>query len=177
MNLSRWRAEAQHPDEDQGPPIDPYSDDEVDVSQQASARRDAPISVSDGQPAGEQPSTAPRVRVVDDVNDADIWAEIENPQPTPAPAQKQSQTDYNQGDLEDWFALDDTPVPSSTSKKTPSDPDKDVLDFREHGTNTITDDEIDALFAHMDAHTDNAIGGSVPHAPLPTEGDFEDMYN
>ena len=177
MNLSRWRAEAQHADEDQGPPIDLYSDDEDDVSQQASARRDAPISVSDGQPAREQPSTAPRVRVVDDVDDADIWAEIENPQPTPAPAQKQSQANSDQGDFEDWFALDDTTVPSSTSKMTPSVPDKELLDFREHGTNTITDEEIDELFAHMDADTDKAMGGDIPHAPFPTEDDFEDMYN
>ena len=183
MNLSRWRAEAQHADEDQDPSIDLHSDDEVDISQQASAGRGAPISVNNDQPAREQPSTAPRVRVVDDVDDADIWAEIENPQSVPA--QKQSQVGYVQGDADDWFALDDTPVPSSTSKTTPNVSDKEALDFGEHGTNTITDDEIDALFAHMDAHTDahtdahmdKAMGGAVSRAPLPTEDDFEDMYN
>jgi hypothetical protein len=179
VNLSRWRAEAQHADDDQGPPIDLHSDDSDDVfSQLASTRRGAPVSVNDDQPAREQPSTVPRVRVVDDVNDADIWAEIENPQPTPVPAQKQNQADYEQGDLDDWFALDDTTVPSSSkSNKTPSVPDEEALDFREHGTDTITDDEIDALFTHMDAHMDKAMGDAVPHAPLPNEDDFEDMYN
>jgi len=158
--------------------MDLHSDSEDDASQLASARRDAPpISVSNDQPAGEQPSTAPRVRVVDDLDDADIWAEIENPQPTPVPAQKQSQTNYEQDDPDDWFALDDTTVPSSTSKQTPSVPDTEALNFGEHDTNIITDDEIDALFAHMDAHVDKAMGGKVPHAPLPNEDDFEDLYN
>ena len=177
MNLSRWRADAQHADEDQGPPIDLSSDDEDGIPQQASARRDAPISVSDGQPAREQPSTAPRVRVVDDVDDADIWAEIGNSQPTPAPAQKQSQANSDQDDFEEWFALDDTTAPSSISKKAPSVPDTELLDFSEHDSNAITDDEIDELFAHLDAQTDKAIGGDISHASLPTEDDFEDMYN
>ena len=113
--------------------------------------------------------------MVDNVDDADIWAEIENPQPVPA--QEQSRASHVQGDADDWFALDDTPVPSSTSKTTPSVPNKEALDFREHGTDTITDDEIDELFAHMDAHMDKAMGGAVPRVSLPTEDDFEAMYD
>ena len=52
-------------------------------------------------------------------------------------------------------------------------PDKELLDFREHGTNTITDDEIDAPFAHKGAHTDKAMGDDILHAPFPTEDVFE----
>jgi hypothetical protein len=173
VNLSRWRAEAQHAEEDQGPLTDLHSDDEVDVSQQAgapSARQNAPVSVNESQLSREQISTA---RVIDDVNDADIWAETENPQPTPVPAQERSQANNEQDDFEDWFALDDTLVPSSTSRKTPSVPDEEAMELREQFTSSITDEEIEALFTH----TDEAMDGTVPRPSLPTEGDFEDMYN
>jgi hypothetical protein len=174
VHLGRWRAETQHADEDQGSPIDIHSDDELNVPQRAGVeRRDAAIPVNVNEPAREQPSTAPRVRVIDDADDADIWAEIENTQPTPAAAQKQGQANHEPEDFEDWFALDDAPVPPSTSKMTPSVPTEEPLDLGEHGTNALTDDEIGALFAHMD----ETMSGAAPHPPLPTEDDFEDMYN
>ena len=175
MNLSRWRTEAQRTDEDQSPPADFYSDDEGDVLQQASAtqKQNAAVSVDDNQPARGQPSTAPRVRVIDDVDDTDIWAEISNSQPVPPPTQEQSQANDDPDDFEDWFALDDGPVPSFTPKSTLSVPNEEPLDFGEHGINTITDDEVDALFAHMD----ETMAIATPHPPLPTEDDFEDMYN
>ena len=106
------------------------------------------------------------------MNDGDIQAEIENPQPSPVTGQKQSVA-INESDFEDWFALDDTFAPSSTSKKTSTAPDEEELDFREHDTNAIIDDEMDALFAHIDEMMSDAI----PRPPLPTEDDFEDMYN
>ena len=154
--------------------MDLSSDDEADVSQRTGARigaeRHAPVSVSDDQPARKQSSTAPRVRVIDDVDDADIWAEVENPQPASAPTQEQS---HEPDDFEDWFALDDAPVPSSTSGRAPIAPNKEPLDLGEHGKNVLSDGEIDALFAHMD----EGMGSADLHLPLPTEDDFEDMYN
>ena len=173
MNLSRWRAEAQRADEDQGPPADFDSDDSDDVPQRASAMPNAAVSVDDNPPAREPPSTAPRVRVIDDVDDTDIWGETRHSQPVPAPPQEQSQVDNEPGDFEDWFALDDRPVPSSTAKKTLSVPTEEPLDFGEHDTTTFADEEIDALFAHMD----ETMAVAAPHPPLPTEDDFEDMYN
>jgi len=173
VNLSRWRAEAQPADEDQGTPVDLDSDDEVGILRHTDTQQNAAVSVSDNQPAPVQPSTAPRVRVIDDVDDTDIWAEMENREPTSALTQEQGQANNESGDFEDWFALDGAPVPSSTSREAPSVPNAEPLDFGEHGTNAITDDEIDALFAHMD----EAMIGAAPHQPLPTEDDFEDMYN
>ena len=110
--------------------------------------------------------------MIDDVDDADIWAEIENPQPTPAPVQNQGQVNNEPDDFEDWFALDNAPVPSSTPMKTPSVPNEESLDFGEHGTDVLTDDDFDALFA-----VDKAMSDAAPRPPLPTEDDFEAMYN
>jgi hypothetical protein len=110
--------------------------------------------------------------VIDDADNADIWAEIDNHQPTPVPAQKQAHNGNEPDDFEDWFALDVT-IPPPVPKKTTSGPNEEPLDFREHVTNPLTDEEIDALFAGMD----EAMGGAAPRPPLPTDDDFEDMYN
>lgn len=174
MNLSRWRTESQHADEDQGPSPGRHSDDEDDVPQQTSVKLNAATSVEDNQRTHGQPSTVPRVRVIDDVDDTDIWGEIENSQPAPALPQEheQSQPNNEPDDLEDWFALDDGLAPSSAPKEILSVPDEEPLDFGGRGANTFTDEDIDALFAHMD----ETMAVAAQRPPLPTEEDFEDMY-